>query len=55
MVKESVGFLKRYGGIGLAIAVSIGDKFNELLKAFVDRLIFLITKNVLKEESVQKR
>lgn len=55
MVKEFVGFLKRHGGIGLAIADSIGGKFNELLKAFVDGLIFLITKNVLKEEPVQKR
>ena len=55
MVKEFVGFLKRHGGIGLAIADSIGGKFNELLKAFVDGLISLIAKNVLKEEPVQKR
>ena len=32
MVKEFVGFLKQYGVIGLAIAVIIGGKFNELLK-----------------------
>lgn len=39
MVKEFVGFLKHYGVIGLAIAVIIGGKFNDLLKAFVDGLL----------------
>lgn len=42
MVKEFVGFLKQYGVIGLAIAVIIGGKFNELLKAFVDGLLMPI-------------
>lgn len=42
MVKEFVGFLKHYGVIGLAIAVIIGGKFNELLKAFVDGLLMPI-------------
>ncbi len=36
MLKEFVGFLKQYGVIGLAIAVIIGGKFNDLLKAVVD-------------------
>jgi len=42
MLKEFVGFLKQYGVIGLAIAVIIGGKFNELLKAFVDGLLMPI-------------
>ena len=42
MVKEFVGFLKQYGVIGLAIAVIIGGKFNELLKAVVDGLLMPI-------------
>ena len=42
MVKAFVGFLKQYGVIGLAIAVIIGGKFNELLKAFVDGLLMPI-------------
>ena len=42
MVKEFIGFLKQYGVIGLAIAVIIGGKFNELLKAFVDGLLMPI-------------
>lgn len=39
MVKEFVSFLKQYGVIGLAIAVIIGGKFNELLKSVVDGLL----------------
>lgn len=42
MVREFIGFLKHYGVIGLAIAVIIGGKFNELLKAFVDGLLMPI-------------
>lgn len=42
MVKEFVSFLKQYGVIGLAIAVIIGGKFNDLLKAFVDGLLMPI-------------
>jgi large conductance mechanosensitive channel len=42
MVNEFVSFLKQYGVIGLAIAVIIGGKFNELLKAFVDGLLMPI-------------
>ena len=39
MVKEFVAFLKLYGVIGLAIAVIIGGKFNDLLKAVVDGIL----------------
>jgi len=39
MTKEFIGFLKQYGVIGLAIAVIIGGKFNELLKSVVDGLL----------------
>lgn len=39
MVKEFTAFLKQYGVIGLAIAVIIGGKFNDLLKAVVDGLL----------------
>ncbi len=42
MVNEFVSFLKQYGVIGLAIAVIIGGKFNELVKAFVDGLLMPI-------------
>jgi len=42
MMKEFVGFLKQYGVIGLAIAVIIGGKFNELLKSVVDGLLMPI-------------
>jgi len=39
MLKEFVGFLKEYQVIGLAIAVIIGAKVNDLVKAVVDQLI----------------
>lgn len=39
MTKEFVSFLKEYGVIGLAIAVIIGGKLNELVKALVDQII----------------
>lgn len=39
MLKEFTAFLKQYGVIGLAIAVIIGGKFNDLLKAVVDGLL----------------
>lgn len=42
MVKEFVGFLKEYQVIGLAIAVVIGGKTNDLVKAVVDQLIMPI-------------
>lgn len=39
MLKEFVGFLKNYGVIGLAIAVIIGGKLNELVSSFVNDLM----------------
>ncbi len=39
MLKEFMEFLKKYGVIGLAIAVVIGGKANDLVKAVVDNLI----------------
>ncbi|MCC7196049.1 MAG: MscL family protein [Gemmatimonadaceae bacterium] len=42
MVKEFVTFLKQYGVIGLAIAVIIGGKFNDLLKSVVDGILMPI-------------
>ncbi len=39
MLKEFVSFLKEYQVIGLAIAVIIGAKVNELVKTIVDQLI----------------
>src|ERR1035437_6657245 len=42
MVKEFISFLKEYQVIGLAIAVIIGGKINELVKAVVDQLVMPI-------------
>ncbi len=42
MVKEFTAFLKQYGVIGLAIAVIIGGKLNELVTAFVNGLLMPI-------------
>lgn len=39
MLKEFLNFLKQYGVIGLAIAVIIGGKLNDFVKAFVDDLL----------------
>ena len=39
MIKEFTAFLKQYGVIGLAIAVIIGGKLNDLIKAVVDGLL----------------
>ncbi len=39
MIKEFVQFLKNYGVIGLAIAVIIGGKLNELVSSFVNDLM----------------
>ena len=39
MMKEFIGFMKQYGVIGLAIAVIIGGKLNDLIKAVVDGLL----------------
>jgi large conductance mechanosensitive channel len=42
MVNEFLGFLKQYGIIGLAIAVIIGGKLNDLIKTVVDGLLMPI-------------
>lgn len=42
MIKEFIAFLKEYQVIGLAIAVIIGGKVNDLVKAVVDQLIMPI-------------
>ncbi len=39
MVKEFVDFLKNYGVIGLAIAVIIGGKLNDLVSSVVNDLL----------------
>lgn len=39
MIKEFVGFLKQYNVIGLAIAVIIGGKLNELISSLVNDLL----------------
>ena len=39
MLKEFLGFLKEYGIVGLAIAVIIGGKLNDLISSLVNDLI----------------
>ena len=39
MIKEFLAFLKQYGVIGLAIAVIIGGKLNELVSSVVSDLL----------------
>jgi large conductance mechanosensitive channel len=39
MIKEFVEFLKQYGIVGLAIAVIIGGKLNELVSSVVNDLL----------------
>lgn len=39
MVKEFLGFLKQYNVIGLAIAVIIGGKLNDLIGSLVNDLL----------------
>ena len=39
MIKEFIGFLKTYGVIGLAIAVIIGGKLNDLVSSLVNDLL----------------
>lgn len=39
MLKEFIAFLKNYGVIGLAIAVVIGGKLNELVTSVVNDLL----------------
>ena len=46
MLKEFTEFLKHYGVIGLAIAVIIGGKLNELVTAMVSGLLMPIVGRV---------
>jgi len=39
MLKEFISFLKQYGVVGLAIAVVIGGKLNELVSSVVNDLL----------------
>ncbi len=53
MIKEFIEFLKHYGVIGLAIAVIIGGKLNELVGSFVNDLMMpLIFQPALKAAQV---
>jgi large conductance mechanosensitive channel len=53
MIKEFVDFLKQYGVVGLAIAVVIGGKLNELINSLVNDLLMpLIFKPALKAAQV---
>lgn len=54
MLKEFIAFLKNYGVIGLAIAVIIGGKLNELVSSLVnDLLVPLIFQPALKAAHVE--
>lgn len=53
MYKEFIGFLKQYGVIGLAIAVIIGGKLNDLVTSVVNDLFMpLIFKPALQAANV---
>lgn len=53
MVREFVSFLKGYGVLGLAIAVIIGGKLNELIGSLVNDLLMpLIFKPALTAANV---
>ena len=53
MIKEFVDFLKQYGVIGLAIAVIIGGKLNELITSVVNDLLMpLLFQPALKAANV---
>ena len=54
MFKEFIHFLKQYGIIGLAMAVIIGGKLNELVSSVVNDLLMpLILQPALKAASVE--
>ncbi len=53
MMKEFLGFLKQYGVIGLAIAVIIGGKLNDLVGSVVNDLLMpLVFQPALKAANV---
>lgn len=54
MLKDFMGFLKNYGVIGLAIAVIIGGKLNELVSSLVNDLVMpLMLQPVLKAANAE--
>jgi large conductance mechanosensitive channel len=54
VVKEFISFLKHYGVIGLAIAVIIGGKANELVSSVVNDLLMpLLFQPALKAANVE--
>ena len=53
MIKEFIAFLKNYGVVGLAIAVIIGGKLNELVGSVVNDLLMpLLFQPALKAANV---
>jgi large conductance mechanosensitive channel len=54
MIREFYAFLKEYGIIGLAIAVIIGGKLNELVSAIVtDLIVPIILQPALRAANVE--
>lgn len=54
MTKEFIQFLKQYGVVGLAIAVIIGGKLNELVSSVVNDLFMpLVFQPALKAANVE--
>lgn len=54
MVRQFVDFLKAYGVVGLAIAVIIGGKLNELVGSLVNDLLMpLVLKPALNAANVE--
>lgn len=54
MIKEFIAFLKNYGVIGLAIAVIIGGKLNELVSSVVNDLFMpLVFQPALRAANVE--
>lgn len=53
MIKEFTAFLKQYGVVGLAVAVMIGGKLNELVASLVNELFMpLVLQPALKAAQV---
>jgi large conductance mechanosensitive channel len=53
MLKEFIDFLKNYGVVGMAIAVIIGGKLNELVSSVVNDLVMpLVLKPALEAAQV---
>lgn len=54
MIKEFIEFLKKYGVIGLAIAVVIGGKVNDFVTATVNDILMPIIGIILPEGGWEK-